>query len=620
MYRSLHDCLLDLEKNHHLVRLKEEIDPYLEMAIVHEILFLQNGPAILYENIKNTEFPAVSNLFGTYERAKFIFRNSLHKVKKLIELRAKPEMLRNNPLSYWHVPFTLLKALPKKVRHGDVLEKETTISRLPLITNWPEDGGAFITLPAVLSYDINKPHILRTNLGMYRVQLNGNRYRLNQEIGLHYQIHRGIGIHHQEALKQKKPLKVSIFVGGPPAHTLAAVMPLPEGLPEVAFAGALAGRRFRYLEYDGYFVSAEADFCILGEVYDELLPEGPFGDHLGYYSLQHPFPVVKVHKVFHRKNAIWPFTVVGRPPQEDTIFGKIIHELTSDMVPVSLPGVKKVHAVDEAGVHPLLLAIGSERYLPYLPEKDQQPMEILTQANAILGFNQLSLAKYLFIVPDDPGVPDIHAVEEFFHYLLERIDFERDLHFLTNTTIDTLDYTGSKLHTGSKVIFAATNPKKRNLATAIKKDIFSGFSSGYASIRRVEFVTKGILALEINKYRKDKKDIEEITAFLEKHHKHFQGVAMVVLCDDAGFFSRNFRNFLWGTFTKSNPATDIYGPFSFIKDKHWGCKNPVIIDARQKPYMAPELKYDKKAVMKVKRFFEKGKSLEKFEFINLAEL
>ncbi|MCS7205298.1 MAG: UbiD family decarboxylase [Leptospiraceae bacterium] len=619
MFSSLLDCVLFLERHNQLVRIKEEIDPNLEMAIVHEILFLQKGPAIFYENIKNTKFPAISNLFGTYERAKLIFRNTLPKVKKLIELRAKPEVIRLKPFSYWDVPFTVLNTIPRKVKRPKVMENETRISQLPLIKNWQKDGGAFITLPIVLSYDVQNPSIMKTNLGMYRVQLNGNQYKPDLEIGLHYQIHRGIGVHHYEAIKHKKPFKVSIFVGGPPAHTFAAVMPLPEGLPEVAFAGALAGRPFRYARYNDYFISADADFCIVGEVQDYLLPEGPFGDHLGYYSLRHPFPVVKVEKVFHRNDAIWPFTVVGRPPQEDTIFGKIIHELTGDMIPVSLPGVRKVHAVDESGVHPLLLAVGSERYLPYLPKERQQPMEILTQANAILGFNQLSLAKYLWIVAEDKDVPDIHSVEEFFQYVLERIDFERDFHFITNTTIDTLDYTSSKLNIGSKVIFAATNPQKRNLSYRDDSKL-NKLNLKESGILDLDWVSKGILAVKINPYKKEDEGIKKLINYIEKNYEAFKRIGLIVLCDDVKFVAKNFSNFLWVTFTRSNPATDIYGPFSFIKDKHWGCKNPLIIDARKKPYLPPELEIDKKTLFKVKRFFEKGKSLEKFEFINLLEL
>src|SRR5690606_30406744 len=270
----------------------------------------------------------------------------------------------------------------------------TTIDALPRIRSWPEDGGPFITLPQVYTEDPDRPGIFRSNLGMYRIQLAGNQYGAN-EIGLHYQIHRGIGAHHAAALRRGEPLRVSIFIGGPPSHTLAAVMPLPESISELLFAGMLAGRRFRYKRHDGYLVSSDADFVITGTVDPrETRPEGPFGDHLGYYSLVHDFPFLRVEKVWHRRDAIWPFTVVGRPPQEDTSFGKLIHEITAPVVPKEIPGVHALHAVDAAGVHPLLLAIGSERYVPW---GERIPQELLTIANAILGFGQCSLAKYLLI-------------------------------------------------------------------------------------------------------------------------------------------------------------------------------------------------------------------------------
>jgi 4-hydroxy-3-polyprenylbenzoate decarboxylase len=226
------------------------------------------------------------------------------------------------------------------------------------------------------------------NLGMYRIQLSGNDYVQDKEIGLHYQLHRGIGVHQTKANAKGQPLKVSIFVGGPPSHSFAAVMPLPEGLSELTFAGVLGARTFSLHIVDGYVISNDADFVITGEVYpSENKPEGPFGDHLGYYSLKHDFPMMRVHKVYHRKDAIWPFTVVGRPPQEDTAFGNMIHEIAGAMVPASIPGLHDVHAVDASGVHPLLLALGSERYTPYV--KERKPQEILTIANHILGFNQM---------------------------------------------------------------------------------------------------------------------------------------------------------------------------------------------------------------------------------------
>lgn len=465
-YASLRACVEDLERHGHLVRIREEVDPYLEMAAIHLRVHEAGGPALLFENVKGSAFPAVSNLFGTLERSRFMFRDSLDAVQKLVALRSDPMQALRKPLQHLGVPFTALKALPRKARFSvPVAEMQTQISKLPQIHHWPMDGGAFVTLPIVYTEDIDRPGVMRSNIGMYRIQLGGNDYVQDKEIGLHYQLHRGIGVHQTKANAKGQPLKVSIFVGGPPALTFGAVMPLPEGLSELTFAGVLGGRRFRYAYRDGFCLAADADFVITGEVYPgENKPEGPFGDHLGYYSLQHDFPLMRVHKVYHRRDAIWPFTVVGRPPQEDTSFGALVHELTGNAIPDEIPGLKAVHAVDAAGVHPLLLAIGSERYTPYLPTR--RPAEIITQANAILGFGQLSLAKYLFICAgeDNPQL-NIHDVVPYFTHLLSRIDYTRDLHFHTQTSIDTLDYSGTGLNTGSKVVFAAAGNPVRELCT-----------------------------------------------------------------------------------------------------------------------------------------------------------
>ena len=451
-YPSLHACINDLENHGHLIRITEEVDPFLQMAAIHLRVFERGGPAILFEHIKGSKFPAVSNLFGTVERSKFIFRDTLEQIKTLIDLKNDPTKAIKHPFQYAHIGLTALSALPKKVGGGAPISYgKIKISDLPQIVNWPKDGGPFVTMPQVYTEDIDKPGIMNANLGMYRIQLGGNEYVQDREIGLHYQLHRGIGIHQTKANAKGQPLKVSIFVGGPPSHPVAAVMPLPEGLSEMTFAGALGNRRFRYFYDDeGFCISADADFVITGTVMPhENKPEGPFGDHLGYYSLQHQFPLMKVHNVYHRKDAIWSFTVVGRPPQEDTSFGALIHEITGSAIESEIPGLKAVNAVDAAGVHPLLFAIGSERYTPYLDNR--RPQEILTIANHILGTNQLSLAKYLFIAAngDDPAL-NVNDIGGFLKHILQRIDLATDLHFYTNTTIDTLDYSGSGLNSGNK--------------------------------------------------------------------------------------------------------------------------------------------------------------------------
>ena len=606
-YPNLSACIADLERNNHLIRIKEEVDPYLEMAAIHLRVFENQGPALLFENVKGSKFPAVSNLFGTLDRSRFIFRDTLEKIKVLVDLKTDPLKAAKNPFKYLNVGLTALSALPlKQSKNAPINFGRAKISDLPQIVNWPMDGGAFVTLPQVYTEDIEKPGIMNANLGMYRIQLGGNDYLQDQEIGLHYQLHRGIGVHQTKANAKGQPLKVSIFVGGPPSHTLAAVMPLPEGLSEMTFAGALGNRRFRYFyDEEGFCISADADFVITGTVYPhENKPEGPFGDHLGYYSLTHPFPLMKVHKVYHRQNPVWAFTVVGRPPQEDTSFGALIHDISGSALPHEIHGLHEVNAVDAAGVHPLLFAIGSERYTPYL--KERRPQEILTIANHILGKNQLSLAKYLFISAKEDN-PELHThdIDKFLIHMLERMDFTRDLHFHTKTTIDTLDYSGGGLNSGSKVVFAAAGVKKRELWREVPSALsFPSLFSNY------KLAIPGILAIEAPAFISEKEtetEIEVLNSYLKG--QDLDGLALIVLCDDAGFSADNINNLVWVTFTRSNPSHDIYGIGSFIEHKHWGCTGPLIIDARKKPHHAPELIKDAAVEKKVDRLGEKGGSL-----------
>lgn len=605
MYRNLEECIIDLEKSGQLVRVHEEVDPYLEMAAIHMKVNAAGGPALLFENVKGSKFRAVSNLFGNLERSKYIFRDTLEATKDVIALSKNPLSILKNPFRHIGTGLAASKALPLKSASSKLAGfEEIQISDLPLIHHWLKDGGAFITLPQVYTEDPEKPGIMNSNLGMYRVQLNGNDYIMNKEVGLHYQIHRGIGIHQQKANKLGMPLKVSVFIGGPPAHTLAAIMPLPEGLSEMTVAGMLSGRNFRYTYVDGYCISLDADFVLTGEVYPgETKPEGPFGDHIGYYSLVHDFPVMRVHKVFAKSNAIWPFTVVGRPPQEDTAFGELIHELTGNAVRQEIPGVKEVHAVDAAGVHPLLFTIGSERYTPY--QRVKQPAEILTIANRILGTGQLSLAKYLFITAEEDQPLDTHKETEFLTYILERIDLHRDIHFQTNTTIDTLDYSGTGLNTGSKVVIAAYGDKKRSLCQEVPEQL-----KNLRSFTNPRLVMPGVVAIEgpgFIDYQQAQKQLQELCTAVETRGM-LQDCPMIILCDDSTFISSNFKNFLWAAFTRSNPSHDIYGVNSCYENKHWACDN-MIIDIRTKPHHAPQLIPDSTVEKNIERLFIKGGSL-----------
>ncbi len=604
-YKNLSACVADLEQNGHLIRIKEEVNPYLEMSAIHQRVYEKEGPAILFENIKGNRFPAVSNLFGTLDRSRFMFRDTLDAVKQLVELKNNPMAALKNPLKYASSALSAFSALPLKSGNISSFTK-MKLSDLPMIINWPMDGGAFVTMPQVYTEDPDLPGIMNANLGMYRIQLNGNDYLPEKEIGLHYQLHRGIGVHQTKSNKKGEDLKVSIFVGGPPSHPLAAVMPLPEGLSEMTFAGALGSRRFRYFyDPEGFCISTDADFIITGTVSPgENKPEGPFGDHLGYYSLKHDFPLLKIKNIYHRKNAIWSFTVVGRPPQEDTSFGALIHDITGAAIPKEIPGLHEVNAVDAAGVHPLLFAIGSERYTPYLETK--RPQELLTLANHILGKSQLSLAKYLFICAKEDN-PNLHTsdVRAFMVHILERIDLTRDLHFYTKTTIDTLDYSGTDINSGSKVAIAVVGKPIRKLAETIPDNIF--FPD---VIYQAKMGIPGVLILKTNPYT-NPNDLNNLINHLESFIKTeiAETIPLIILCDDADFTAATINNFVWVTFTRSNPSHDIHGIQSFVENKHWGCLGSLIIDARIKPHHAPVLVKDEKTENFVDSLSIKGKSL-----------
>jgi 4-hydroxy-3-polyprenylbenzoate decarboxylase len=605
LYHSLRQAANDLEKHGQLVRLRTEVDPHLDMAEIHRRFYDSGGPAILYERVKGSPFQAISNVYGTVERTRFLFRHTLEKVRRVIELKLDPTNALRRPGRYLGAPFTALSALPMKSPLGaPILHGTTTVGQLPQIKSWGMDGGAFVTLPQVYTEDPDKPGAMGSNLGMYRIQLSGNEYVPDEEIGLHYQLHRGIGVHHTKYNGLDRPFLCSIFVGGPPSHAFSAIMPLPEGLSELTFAGMLGGRRFRYVRREGHVLSSDADFVITGEILKGVKkPEGPFGDHLGYYSLTHDFPVMKVHRVYHRKDPLWHFTVVGRPPQEDSSFGWLIHELVAPLAAQEFPGLVELHAVDAAGVHPLLLAIGQERYMPF---RDRKPEEILTIANRVLGSGQTSLAKFLFIAAagDAPRL-DTHDIAHFFGHVLERVDWQRDLHFHTRTTIDTLDYSGSGWNEGSKVVVACCGPARRTLSKEVPGNLVlpETFSAPRMAL-------PGVLVLQappFENYTVAQIEIQNLCRYLRETMP--DSIPLVVLADDSRFVAENLHNFLWAAFTRANPSHDIHGVDSFYEFKHWGCVGALILDARVKGHHAPAMEVDPAVKARVDKLFARGGEL-----------
>lgn len=625
-YRNLAECVRDLEESGQLIRIGGfEVDPHLEAASILRRARRKGSPALLFTRVKGSPFPMLANLFGNMERTRYIFRHTLAAVEHLLSVAADPQNLLRHPLRSAKLLPTLWHMLPKKVGNAPVMECRTALGKLPQQVSWPRDGGGYITLPQVYTENPDKPGFFASNLGMYRVQMSGGSFEPDKEAGLHYQIHRGIGPHHLSALSKGRELPVNVFVGGPPALTLAAIMPLPEKIPEILFAGALAGRRVRMCVPDGGVTSlplaAEADFCICGALTMKngkavTKPEGPFGDHLGYYSLEHDFPVMRVDAVYHRKDAIWPYTAVGRPPQEDTVFGKFIHELTAEMIPTVFSGVEEVHAVDAAGVHPLLLAIGRERYVPFAG--DRMPQELLTCGFSLLGTTQTSLTKYLLAAArEDSPELKVADVPGFFEHMLTRTDFSRDLHFVTRTTMDTLDYSGISLNQGSKLLWAAAGKPLRKAAEALPSDL--ALAPKFSNAR---LFAPGIMLCEgpAHGTGRNKQDpsVNKLAKSLEATLPQFKDtevkdlkeeICLVVVVDDVEFAASSWENFLWVTFTRSDPATDLYGCRSGTNCKHWGCSAPLIIDARMKSFHAPALEEDPDVERRIDELAAPGRPL-----------
>ncbi|MDR0310336.1 MAG: UbiD family decarboxylase, partial [Acidobacteriota bacterium] len=427
-----------LKKEGELRVIDAAVDPCLELAEIQRRVVGRQGPALLFTGVKGTKFPVATNLFGTPRRIELAF--GAEPTRFFRQVSEAMEILRDpSPRALWKyrgMARSLSRLGTSVKRGGPALEcgvSPPRLSDLPQIKSWPMDGGAFLTLPLVYSEHPVSGH---SNLGMYRGQIFDD-----STLGMHFQIHRGLGFHYYEAEKLNAPLPANVFLGGPPALILAAIAPLPENIPEAVFASLLLGKKLdviRNPKISPLPLAAEAEFIFAGEIPPQIRrDEGPFGDHYGYYSLRHPFPVFNVRHMFHRRDAIFPATVVGRPRQEDHYIGNYLQELFAPLYPLVMNGVRAVWAYDDAGMHPLAAAVVSERYRH----------EAFMAGMRILGEGQLSLTKFLMLT-DAPL--DLRKFRPLLHHILERADFATDLFIFSPVSQDTLDYTGGKMNEGSK--------------------------------------------------------------------------------------------------------------------------------------------------------------------------
>jgi len=564
-FADLRAFLAALERDGDLAVVEAEVDARLEVAEIHRRVIAAGGPALLFTRVRGSDFPLVTNLFGTPRRAALAFgTRPAELIRRTVELAR--DALPPTPGKLWgarDVLRDLFRVGTRRRRSGPVLEVVTRrpdLDRLPALTCWPEDGGAFVTLPLVYTED---PDHGTPNLGMYRLQRHDRT-----TTGMHWQIGKGGGFHHARAEAENRPLPVTVFLGGPPAAILAAIAPLPESVPELLLASLIAGHKLRTCSGPGeHRLLADAEFALIGRVPPgERRPEGPFGDHYGYYSLRHDYPVFRVEALAHRRDAIFPATVVGKPRQEDFFIGDLLQELLSPLFPLVMPAVRDLWSYGETGYHSLAAAVVRERY----------SREAMASAFRILGEGQLSLTKFLLVTDRPVDLRDFRATLK---HVLERTRPETDLYVLANLSMDTLDYTGPTVNEGSKGIWLGLGDPVRELPHEFEPAVEP--PSGMTDAR---VFCPGCLVVGGPSRRE-----EEAAASRFASHSAFAGWPLVVLTDEPRRAAASPINFLWTTFTRFEPAADVHAAAMRVVRNHLGYTAPILIDARLKPGFPAEL-------------------------------
>lgn len=567
MFPDLRAFLDALRRDRDLVEISAPVDANLEAAEIHRRVIAAGGPALLFTNVKGKAFPLVTNLFGTARRAELAFGpRPLRFIKDLVHLAET--VLPPTPGKLWGargLAGDLLKVGVSRRRSGPVTEvvtRDLGLERLPVLTCWPEDGGPFVTLPLVYT---THPDGRGSNLAMYRLHVHDAR-----TTGMHWQIGKGGGFHYQVAESRGRSLPVTVLLGGPPALILAAIAPLPENVPEMMLASLIAGRRLPQVAGPNghpHPLVATAEFALMGEVAPNVRrPEGPFGDHYGYYSLRHDYPEFRVAQIAHRHDAIYPATVVGKPRQEDFYIGDLLQELLSPLFPLVMPAVESLWSYGETGYHSLAAAVVKQRY----------PREAMASAFRILGEGQLSLTKFLFLTDRPVNLKDFRATLE---HVLARTDARADLYVFSNLSMDTLDYTGPTVNAGSKGVWLGLGDAVRDLPREFRPS-----SPPPPEVRDARVFCGGCLVVEGPSYAADPAAAARLAA-----HPAFSQWPLVVLTDDAGRAARSEMNFLWTTFTRFEPAADIHAASQQVIRHHLAYEPPVLIDARMKPWYPGEL-------------------------------
>jgi UbiD family decarboxylase len=563
LFPDLRAFLEQLRHDGDLAVVEAPVEARLEAAEIHRRVIAAGGPALLFTNVPGADFPLVTNLFGTRRRAEMAFgQRPARLVRRLAELAQT--LMPPTPAKLWQARDLAREALRIGTRRrrsgpiGEVVTRDVRLDRLPALQSWPRDGGPFITLGLVYT---EHPDGRGHNLGIYRMQVHGPR-----TTGMHWQIGKGGGFHHAVAEARGRPLPVTVFLGGPPALLLAAVAPLPENVPELMLASVIAGRRLPLVPGPGpHPLPADAEIALVGSVpAGQRRPEGPFGDHYGYYSLRHDYPVFEVEWMSRRRDALYPATVVGKPKQEDFFVGDLLQELLAPLFPLVMPAVRKLWSYGETGYHSLAAAVVEQRYA----------REAMAAAFRILGEGQLSLTKCLLLTDRDVDLRDFRATLE---HLLARTRPERDLYVISDLSMDTLDYTGPAVNEGSKAVWLGLGDPIRELPRTVPGAL-------PREVTDARVFCGGCLVVGGPSYKEDPEAAERIAG-----HAALAGWPLVVMTDEPARAARSPVNFLWTTFTRFEPAADIHSARREIVRNQVARYGPIVIDARLKPSFPQEL-------------------------------
>lgn len=563
MHRNLRSFLDQLRRENNLITVEAEVDPYLEVAEIHRRVIERGGPALLFMRVKGSRFPVVTNLFGTQRRIELAFGPRPEQfVKQLVQVAET--LIPPTPSKLWQhrkLGREFLRLGTRRTSRAPVtseIDRPANLKELPVITTWHEDGGPFLTLPLVYTeHPVTQQH----NLGIYRMQVYDA-----QNAGLHWQIQKGGGFHYDAAEQLGQSLPVSVFLGGPPSLLVSAVAPLPENVPELMLASLLQGEKLRVTRTNEstHSLIAEAEFALVGHAPPhERRREGPFGDHYGYYSLQHDYPVFHCDAIYHRRDAIYPATVVGKPKQEDFFIGDYLQSLLAPLFPMVMPGVRDLWSYGETGFHSLAAAVVRERYA----------REALVHGFRILGEGQLALTKFLLLT-DAPI--DLHDFPGVLEHILARFTPESDFFIFANTSMDTLDYTSGKVNQGSKAILMGLGDAVRDLPREFRGALPTG-------IKRAQVFCGGCLVVQGNSYVSDKDQAARLAS-----HPGFADWPLIVLHDNATV-ANSTTDFLWSTWTRFEPAGDVHACETNVVRHHLSYTPPIVIDARKKPSLPDEL-------------------------------